>query len=142
MLDQFDNQELDNFLSSFISWLSKKDGTSFKVKSVHNCYAALAKYLCENSSIEGGVRIWDKYSFPKTLHCLYGKMKSLQQAGYSDTSKSDSLTSNEIMSCLNYNYLSVENNKGLVWRCFFWLSLLCGLRGSNTYKLEYQDLER
>ncbi|CAG8599996.1 9840_t:CDS:2, partial [Scutellospora calospora] len=85
-LDQFDKQELDNFLSSFISWLLKKDRTLFKVESVHNCYAALARYLRENSSIE---------------------------ASYGDTSKSDSLTSDEIMSCLNHNYLSVENNENL-----------------------------
>lgn len=142
-LDQFDNkEELDIFLSSFISWLTKKDGMPFKVESIHNCYAALARYLRENSAIEGGVRIWDKYSFPRALRCLDGKMKSLQNAGYGDTSKSDSLTSDEIISCLNHHYLSVEDNEGLIRRVFFWLSLLCGLRGGDTYKLEYRDLER
>ncbi|CAG8731147.1 21085_t:CDS:2 [Cetraspora pellucida] len=112
MLDQFDNkEELDVFLCSFISWLTKKDGTPFKVESIHNCYAALARYLRENSAVEGGIRIWDKYSFPRALRCLDSKMKSLQNNSYGDTSKSDLLTSNEIISCLNHNYLSVNDNK-------------------------------
>ncbi|RIB04956.1 hypothetical protein C2G38_2221008 [Gigaspora rosea] len=142
-LDEFDNKaELVTFISSFIGWLSKKDGSPFKVESVHNCYSALARYLRENSRIDGGVRIWDKYSFPKSLRCLDGKMKSLQYDGYGDTDKRDSLTSNEIISCLNHNYLSIDNNEGLIRRAFFWLSILCGLRGGDTYKLEFRDLER
>ncbi|RIB06132.1 hypothetical protein C2G38_2217902 [Gigaspora rosea] len=132
-LDEFDNKaELDIFISSFISWLSKKDRSPFKVESVHNCYSALARYLRENSRIDGGVQIWYKYSFPKSLCCLDGKMKSLQYDGYGDTDKSDSLISNEIISCLNYNYLSIDNN----------LSIHCGLRGGDIYKLEFRDLER
>ncbi|CAG8701515.1 8189_t:CDS:2 [Cetraspora pellucida] len=88
----------------------------------------LSRYLHKNSAIEGDVRIWDKYLFPRALRCLNGKMKSLQNNSYSNTSKSDSLTSNKIISCLNHNYLSVDNNKGLIKRVFFWLSLLCRLR--------------
>ncbi|CAG8648249.1 16582_t:CDS:2 [Cetraspora pellucida] len=53
MLDQFDNkEELDVFLCSFIGWLTKKDDMSFKVESIHNCYATLARYLNENSAVE------------------------------------------------------------------------------------------
>ncbi|CAG8847811.1 10797_t:CDS:1, partial [Racocetra persica] len=50
--------------------LSKKNRSPFKVESVYNCYSALARYLHENSIIEGGVWVWNKYSFPKALHCL------------------------------------------------------------------------
>ncbi|CAG8436641.1 8632_t:CDS:2 [Scutellospora calospora] len=74
----------------------------FKVESVYNCYAALARYLHENSTIEGGVRIWDN-----------------------ETSKSDSLTSDKIISCLNNDYLSIDNNEG-----------------EDMYRLEYRDLKR
>ncbi|RIB13663.1 hypothetical protein C2G38_2248713 [Gigaspora rosea] len=143
-LDKFDNKaELDTFISFFISWLSKKDGSLFKVESVHNCYSALARYLRENSRIDGGVQIWDKYSFPKSLCCLDGKMKSLQYDGYGDTNKSDSLTSNEIILRLNHNYLSIDNNEGLIRRAFFWLSILCELRreknnqGGVLYRQRY-----
>lgn len=141
-LDQIDNRdELDEFLSLFIAWLKRKDGTPFKVESVHNCYAALARYLREHSAIGSGVRLWDKYYFPKALKCLDGKMRLLQMDGYGDTNSSDALTSDEITACLNHNYLSVTNNEGLTRRIFFWLSLLCGLRGGDTSNLQYRDVE-
>ncbi|CAG8761428.1 12287_t:CDS:2, partial [Cetraspora pellucida] len=98
-LNQFDDKgKLDIFLASFLGWLTKKTD---------------------------GVRIWDKYFFSRALRCLDRKMKSLQNDGYGNTSKSDSLTSDEIISCLNHSYLSIEDNEE-----------------GDTYILEYHDLER
>ncbi|CAG8478689.1 6514_t:CDS:2 [Cetraspora pellucida] len=96
----------------FIAWLKQKDRTPFKVKSVYNCYTALAFYLKEHSVIGSGVCLWDKYYFPKTLKCFYKKICLLQIDEYGDTNLSDALTSNEITTCLNYNYLLVTNNEG------------------------------
>ncbi|CAG8840043.1 15454_t:CDS:1, partial [Racocetra persica] len=95
----------------FIAWLTKIDGKPFKVESINNCYAALVCYLRENSSILGKVNIWDKYIFSRTIQVLDGKMRSLQDEGYGDTDKSDSLIPNEIVSCLNHEYLSINNNE-------------------------------
>ncbi|CAG8807954.1 1408_t:CDS:2, partial [Cetraspora pellucida] len=114
--------------------LKRKDGTPFKVESVYNCYAALAHYLREHNAIGSRVCLWDKYYFPKALKCLDRKMRLLQMDGYGDTNSSDALTSDEITACLNYNYLSVTNNEGLTRQIFFWLSLLCSLRGGDTKK--------
>ncbi|CAG8774859.1 12193_t:CDS:2 [Cetraspora pellucida] len=125
----------------FIAWLKRKDGTSFKVELVHNCYAALACYLREHSAIESGMRLWDKYYFPKALKCLDEKMRLLQIDGYGDTNSSDALTSDEITACLNYNYLLVTNNEGLTRRIFFWLSLLCGLCRGDTSNLQYHNVK-
>ncbi|RIB21616.1 hypothetical protein C2G38_2243816 [Gigaspora rosea] len=138
-LDQIDNrEELDEFLSLFIAWLKRKDGTTSKVESVHNYYAALARYLREHNSIGSGLRLWDKYYFPKALKCLDGKMCFLQMDGYGDT-----LTSDEITACLNRNYLSVTNNEGLIRRIFFLVVIIvwCGLRGGDTCNLQYRDIE-
>ncbi|CAG8752189.1 26920_t:CDS:2, partial [Racocetra persica] len=56
--------------TKWLRHLMKIDGKLFKVKSINNYYAALARYLRENSSIP--------------------------DEDYGDTDKSDSLTSNEI----------------------------------------------
>ncbi|RIB05107.1 hypothetical protein C2G38_624698 [Gigaspora rosea] len=110
-LNEIDNnEELDTYLSLFIAWLKKKDGSPFKVESMHNCYAALAQHLRENTAIQG---LWDRYKFPKALKCLNGKMRSLQDDGFGNTDQSSALTSDE-------------------------LSLLCGLRGGDTYNLQYR----
>ena len=142
-LNEIDNnEELDTYLSLFVAWLKKKDGTSFKVESMHNCYAALSHHLRENTAIQGGVRIWDRYNFPKALRCLNGKMRSLQNGGFGNTDQSSALTSDEIASCLNHDFLSINNNESLIRRVFFWLSILCGLRGGDTYNLQYRDIKR
>ncbi|CAG8852328.1 18203_t:CDS:2, partial [Racocetra persica] len=46
-----------------------------------------------------------------TIQVLDGKMRSLQDEGYGDTDKSDSLTPNKIVSYLNHEYLSINNNE-------------------------------
>ncbi|CAG8836698.1 15028_t:CDS:1, partial [Cetraspora pellucida] len=58
----------------------------FKVESVYNCYAALARYLHKNSAMNN-VRLWDKYSFSRTFRCLDEKMKSLQNVNYKNILK-------------------------------------------------------
>ncbi|RIB28898.1 hypothetical protein C2G38_2239224 [Gigaspora rosea] len=70
-------EELDTYLSLFIAWLKRKDGTLFKVESLHYCYAALARYLKESTAIPGGIRGWDRYNFSKAVRCLNGKIRSL-----------------------------------------------------------------
>ncbi|CAG8762201.1 28482_t:CDS:1, partial [Racocetra persica] len=56
IIDQIDNKaKLDESLSLFIAWLTKIDDKLFKVESFNNCYAALACYLCENSSIPSNI---------------------------------------------------------------------------------------
>ncbi|CAG8847005.1 40220_t:CDS:2, partial [Gigaspora margarita] len=84
---EIDNkEELDTYLSLFIAWLERKDGTPFKVESLHNCYAALARYLKESTAIPG----------------------------FGNTDQSSPLTTDEITSCLKHDYLSIDDNKSLI----------------------------
>ncbi|CAG8581180.1 14586_t:CDS:2 [Cetraspora pellucida] len=62
----------------------------------------------------------------------YGKMKSLQNDGYSDIDKSNLLTLEEIISCLNYNYLSIENNEEIWYKS--------SKMGANKLKIILQQI--
>ncbi|CAG8731003.1 6345_t:CDS:2, partial [Cetraspora pellucida] len=113
-IELIDNTEvLENYLYEFITWLKKKDGSDYK----------------------------DRYKFPRALRILNRKMRTLQSKGLGDPRKSDELTSKEIEQILTHPYMDTNSNKSLCHRVFFWLCLLCGLRGSNAYHLNRNDLQ-
>ncbi|CAG8522478.1 20574_t:CDS:2 [Cetraspora pellucida] len=112
-----------------------------KAESIHNCYASLARYLKEHSTIKP-CNIWDSYKFGKALRILDGKMKKLQKKGLGETDQSAAFTVDEIFQILDHESISGNDNESLVRRVFFWLSLLCGLRGGDTAKLKVSDISR
>jgi len=141
-IDQYDTHtELEGFLCKFITWLKKQNGENYKAESVYNCYASLARYLKEESVIKP-CKIWDQYSFPLAIKTLDGKMKQLQLQGLGETSQADSLTRQEIQQILDHLSMNGEDNESLIRRVFFWISLLCGLRGGDAYKIEDRQLTR
>ncbi|CAG8701908.1 4484_t:CDS:2 [Cetraspora pellucida] len=131
--------ELENFLCIFITWLKRIDGNEYKAESIHNCYASLARYLKEHSTIKP-CNIWDSYKFEKALRILDGKMKKLQKKGLGETDQSAALTVDEIFQILDHESMSGNDNESLVRHVFFWFSLLCGLRGGDTAKLKVSDI--
>jgi hypothetical protein len=140
-IEQIDSLEnLENYLCQFITWLKKEDGTDYKVESVHNCYSALNRYLKEHSVIQP-IKIWDRYRFPRALRTLDGKMRILQSQGLGDPKKSDGLSAKEIKQILDHPYMCIDSNESLTRRVFFWLCLLCGLRGGDAYRICRKDLE-
>ncbi|GES72808.1 hypothetical protein GLOIN_2v1482044 [Rhizophagus clarus] len=42
----------------------------------------------------------------------------------------------------NHSTMNGEDNKSLIRRVFFWISLLCGLQGGDAYKIEDRQLTR
>ncbi|GES97094.1 hypothetical protein GLOIN_2v1472818 [Rhizophagus clarus] len=50
--------------------------------------------------------------------------------GLGDPKKSDGLSAKEIKQILDHPYMDINSNESL--RVFFWLCLLCGLRGGNV----------
>ena len=139
LIDSLEN--LENYLCQFITWLKKEDGSDYKVESVHNCYSALNRYLKEHSVLQP-VKIWDRYKFPRALRTLDGKMRILQSKGLGDPKKSDGLSSKEIKQILDHEYMNTNSNESLTRRIFFWLCLLCGLRGGDAYRIRRKDIER
>ncbi|CAG8745511.1 14482_t:CDS:2, partial [Acaulospora morrowiae] len=133
--------KLEDYLCQFITWLQKEDGSDYKVESVHNCYSAINRYLRDYSVIQP-IKIWDPYRFPRALRTLDGKMRILQDKGLGDPKKSDGLSLEEIKQILDHLYMSINNNESLIRRVFFWLCLLCGLRGGDAYRICRKDLER
>src|SRR6266496_3954659 len=133
--------ELEDYLCKFITWLKKNDGTDYKVESIHNCYSAINRYLKEHSILQP-VKIWDRYKFPHALRTLDGKMRILQSKGLGDPKKSDGLSSKEIKQILDHEYMNTNSNESLTRRIFFWLCLLCGLRGGDAYRIRRKDIER
>lgn len=133
--------ELEDYLCKFITWLKKNDGTDYKVESVHNCYSAINRYLKEHSVLQP-IKIWDRYKFPRALRTLDGKMRILQDKGLGDPKKSDGLSVEEIKQILDHSYMGISNNESLTRRVFFWLCLLCGLRGGDAYRICRKNIER
>ncbi|CAG8745540.1 5550_t:CDS:2, partial [Cetraspora pellucida] len=76
------------------------------------------------------------------LRTLDSKMKKLQEEGLDETDQSVALTVDETFYILDHDSMSENDNKSLVRRVFFWLSLLCSLRGSDTAKLKVNDISR
>ncbi|CAG8442628.1 8849_t:CDS:1, partial [Cetraspora pellucida] len=85
--------------------------------------------------------IWNHYRFPYALHILDGKIRTLQDKSLDNSKKSDELTMNEIIQILDHQYMSIDDNESLTHHVFFWLCLLCGLRGRDAYRLSRKDLE-
>ncbi|CAB4387021.1 unnamed protein product [Rhizophagus irregularis] len=131
--------DLENYLCQFITWLEKEDGSNYKVESVHNCYSALNRYLKEHSVLQP-IKIWDRYKFPHALHTLDGKMRILQDEGLGDPKKSDGLSAKEIKQILDHPYMDINSNESLTRQVFFWLCLLCRLRGEDAYRICRKDL--
>ncbi|GBC06785.1 hypothetical protein RclHR1_07040008 [Rhizophagus clarus] len=69
-------------------------------------------------------------------------MKQLQLQGLGETAQADSLTRQEIQQILDHSTMNGEDNESLIRRVFFWISLLCGLRGGDAYKIEDRQLTR
>ncbi|GBB93011.1 hypothetical protein RclHR1_00210007 [Rhizophagus clarus] len=141
-INQYDTcNELEDFLCKFITWLKKLNGEEYKAESIYNCYASLARYLKEESVIKP-CKIWDQYSFPLAIKTLDGKMKQLQLQRLGETAQADSLTRQETQQILDHSTMNGEDNESLIRRVFFWISLLCGLRGGDAYKIEDRQLTR
>ncbi|CAB4432821.1 unnamed protein product [Rhizophagus irregularis] len=62
-------------------------------------------------------------------------MRILQDEGLGDPKKSDGLSAKEIKQILDHPYMDINSNESLTRRVFFWLCLLCGLRGGDAYRI-------
>lgn len=69
-----------------------------------------------------------------------GKIKSVQDMNPRQTSKSDSLTRDEIVQILNHKSLLEDTPIAITYRVYFWLCLLCGLRGGDAKRLQYDHI--
>ncbi|CAG8548176.1 8811_t:CDS:2 [Cetraspora pellucida] len=69
-------------------------------------------------------------------------MKKLQKKGLGETDQSAALIVDEIFQILDHESMSGNDNESLVRHVFFWLSLLCGLRGGDTAKLKVNYISR
>ena len=68
-------------------------------------------------------------------------MRILQSKGLGNPKKSDGLSSKEIKQILDHEYMNTNSNESLTRRIFFWLCLLCGLRGGDAYRIRRKDIE-
>nr|CAG8466152.1 8125_t:CDS:2 [Entrophospora candida] len=59
-----------------------------------------------------------------------------------ETDQASPLTKKEIQQILDHSQIQSNNNKSIIHRIFFLISLLCGLRGGDAYKLEMQSFSR
>ncbi|CAG8794439.1 36823_t:CDS:2, partial [Gigaspora margarita] len=100
-------EELDAYLSLFIAWIERKDGTPFNIKFLHNCYVALTCYLKESIAIPGEICVWDQYNFPK-VQLRYSESKS------EDNDNVDSTNNDKHVNKIGYeenDYLTKTNRK-------------------------------
>ncbi|CAI2187466.1 5478_t:CDS:2 [Funneliformis geosporum] len=110
-------------------------------ESVYNYYASLARYLKEEFIIRL-CKIWDQYTFPLVIKTLDDKMKQLQIQGLGKTIQADSLAKQKLKQILDHSFMNGDNNESLIRRVFFWILLLCGLRGGDVYKIEDRQITR
>ncbi|KAI8136355.1 hypothetical protein BJV82DRAFT_584621 [Fennellomyces sp. T-0311] len=64
-------------LRRFFTGLRRLDGTEYKTKNVHNCFAALNRYLKEHYSPENPLDIMSDPRFLPLHRVIDGKMKVL-----------------------------------------------------------------
>ncbi|CAG8760847.1 16094_t:CDS:2, partial [Racocetra fulgida] len=133
--------ELEDILIQFFVALKRKDGQPYAPTSIHNCYCGIARHLLTNSCQDPKPNIFDKNQFPRLYATIDGKIKLLQDTNHRQTSKSDSLTNNEIIQILNHEDLLQDTPTAITYRVYFWLCLLCGLRGGDAKRLQYDHVK-
>ncbi|CAG8512791.1 3351_t:CDS:2, partial [Dentiscutata heterogama] len=109
--------------------------------SIHNCYCGIARHLLNKSCQDPKPNIFDKNQFPRLYSTIDGKIKLVQDTSSRRVNKSDSLTNNEIAQILNHEELLQDTPTAITYRVYFWLCLLCGLRGGDAKRLQYDHVK-
>ena len=103
--------QLQEELIQFFQALNKKDKSPYAPTSIKNCFAAIHRYLWENSKISPAPDLYDERMFPRLHKHLDGKIKKIQDLSIIKQKKSDSLEYDEIYQILTVprwvNFLQV-----------------------------------
>ncbi|KAF0336272.1 zinc finger mym-type protein 2-like: PROVISIONAL [Gigaspora margarita] len=131
-----DNKTLSDQLEQFIVEIRKSNGQEYKAPSLYTGFCALARGISEIFEEIQVINLFDKYQFKSLHRTLDGRMKSLVNDGDKNRKQSSPLEIDEIKFILNSPAVAVDNPKGLMRRVWFWLTLLCCLRGGDAKRLK------
>ena len=67
--------QLQEELIQFFQALNKKDKSPYAPTSIKNCFAAICRYLQDNSNISPVPDLYDEHMFPRLHKLLDGKIK-------------------------------------------------------------------
>ncbi|CAG8545836.1 1657_t:CDS:2 [Dentiscutata heterogama] len=136
-----DQTELESILVNFFVVLKKQNGQPYAPSSIHNCYCAISRHLQKYSCIEPKPNIYNKNLFPRLYSTVDGKIKFVQDNNPHQVKKADSLSFNEIIQILNHEKMLEDTPIAITFRVYFWLCLLCGLRGGDARRLEFDHVK-
>ncbi|CAG8715740.1 5500_t:CDS:2, partial [Dentiscutata heterogama] len=136
-----DQYELESILINFFVALKKKDGQPYAPTSIHNCYYTIARHLQSYSCLNPRPNIYDKNVFARLYSTVDSKIKLTQDNNPCQTKKSDALSDDDIVKILNHEELLKNTPTAITYQVYFWLCLLCGLRGGDAHRLEFNHVK-
>ncbi|CAB4421146.1 unnamed protein product [Rhizophagus irregularis] len=123
-------QVLIEQLCSYFTNMSKKDGSDYSVNSVRASFAAINRFLQDNSKIKS-IDLYNDVRFKEIRKVVDGKIRYLSNNGKGETKGSDSLEADEITQILNHRLLDGSTPERLLRRVFFINAIYLGLRGGE-----------
>ncbi len=129
---ELDNKTLSDQLEQFIVEVRKSNGQEYKASSLYTGFCALAWGISEIFENIRVVNLFDNYQFKGLQRTLDGRMKSLANQGDKNRKQSEPLETDEIRFILNSPTTTTDTPKGLLWRVWIWITLLCCLRGGDA----------
>jgi len=131
-------QDLIEQLCSYFADMKKKDGSAYSVNSVRASFAAINRFLQENSKIKA-IDLYNDSRFRVIKQVVDGKIRFLSNNGKGETKGSDSLEADEITQILNHRLLDGSTPERLLRRVFFINAIYLGLRGGEHALLNATD---
>ncbi|CAB4395472.1 unnamed protein product [Rhizophagus irregularis] len=135
-LELLDDTTLQEQLCQFFCGVRKSGKKEYAPSSLHVGFAAIARGLSDIFYPNRIINIHDKHKW-KRLHEIFdGRIKQIQDNQDTSRKKTDALEMCEIKTILDSPNIQTDTPKGLTYRVWFWLTLLCNLRGGDPKRLK------
>ncbi|RGB36861.1 hypothetical protein C1646_757642 [Rhizophagus diaphanus] len=108
-------QVLIEQLCSYFANMSKKDGSDYSVNSVRASFAAINRFLQDNSKIKS-IDLYNNVRFKEIRKVVDGKIRYFSNNGKGEFKGSDSLEADEIIQILNHRLLDGFTPERLIRR--------------------------
>ncbi len=89
-----------------------------------------------------GINIHDQAIFTTLWEVVNGKLKFLSDLGLNDAKDADALSMDEILTILNHKTLDSSTPERLLYRIYFYIALLLGIRGKEHFALLLEDFKK
>ncbi|CAB5365664.1 unnamed protein product [Rhizophagus irregularis] len=135
-LELLDDTTLQKQLCQFFCGIRKSEKKEYAPSSLHVGFAAIARGLSDIFYPNRIINIYDKYKW-KRLHKIFdGRIKQIQDNQDTSRKKTDALEMCKIKTILDSPNIQTNTPKGLTYRVWFWLTLLCNLHSGDPKRLK------